>query len=257
MSIRCVLVVTLACLSLGVSTKVEPVPSKAILEKFVVDVVDKHVDDSLDRAYAHMKSSQPVSYPKDDEVAELGAELRKEFKEEVKELKSEIQNIQLTPGPTGHAGSPGSVGPTGVQGPVGLRGQQGQRGLEGAPGKRGPEGIPGERGRPGSDGERGADGKNGAPGDRGQEGPAGAPGSRGVPGQKGDDGVGLKLKIFRIGALYNAGDYVFHKSSVDGHESMYIAEKTFRAAKLPDSDTDSGNWVEFQAPRGEKGAQVL
>eukprot|EP00505_MAST-04D_sp_SCG-Rhode-Island_P006944 Stramenopile-MAST_4_protein_6944 len=38
---------------------------------------------------------------------------------------------------------------------------------------------------------------------------------------------------------------------------MYIAEKTFRAAKLPDSDTDSGNWVEFQAPRGENTSVAL
>merc|ERR1712072_1549445 len=36
-------------------------------------------------------------------------------------------------------------------------------------------------------------------------------------------------------------------------DSMYIAEKSFIAEEEPHLDLDSGNWIEFQAPRGEDG----
>ena len=74
-----------------------------------------------------------------------------------------------------------------------------------------------------------------------------------MKGEPGNDGTGLKLKSFAIGQTYDHGDYVFSKSSKDNHDSMYIAEKTFVATKTPHLDLDSGNWVEFHAPRGVNG----
>merc|ERR1712167_308467 len=71
--------------------------------------------------------------------------------------------------------------------------------------------------------------------------------------QKVNDGMGLKLKSFAIGQTYHTGEYVFSKSSKDNHDSMYIAKKSFVANKKPHLDLDSGNWVEFHAPRGVKG----
>merc|ERR1712072_813226 len=67
------------------------------------------------------------------------------------------------------------------------------------------------------------------------------------------DGMGLKLKSFAIGQTYHTGEYLFSKSSKDNHDSMYIAKKSFVANKKPHLDLDSGNWVEFHAPRGVKG----
>merc|ERR1712199_94128 len=84
----------------------------------------------------------------------------------------------------------------------------------------------------------------------------GAKGEKGEKGEKGDrgnDGTGLKLKDFVLGQTYNHGDYVFSKSSKGNHDSMYIAERTFHAAKEPRFDMDSGNWVEFHAPHGADG----
>merc|ERR1711968_369865 len=66
--------------------------------------------------------------------------------------------------------------------------------------------------------------------------------------------MGLSLKTFKLDQTHHHGDYVFSKSSRDNHDSMFIAEKTFVAAKKPYLDLDSGNWVEFHAPRGEQGA---
>ena len=53
---------------------------------------------------------------------------------------------------------------------------------------------------------------------------------------------------------YNHGDYVFAPSSKDPtHDSMYIAEGTFTALKIPSNELDKKHWVEFKAPQGEKG----
>merc|ERR1712225_68828 len=52
------------------------------------------------------------------------------------------------------------------------------------------------------------------------------------------------------------GDYVFAPSSKNhNHSSMYIAQKTFTAEKLPYAELDKDHWVEFKAPQGEKGAK--
>eukprot|EP00943_MAST-04B_sp_MAST-4B-sp1_P009083 g9083.t1 len=96
-------------------------------------------------------------------------------------------------------------------------------------------------------------GATGRQGLRGPKGNDGNVGPRGATGERGNDGTGLKLKRFALGNIYHHGDYVFSKSSKDNHDSMYIAENTFIASKTPHMDLDSGNWVEFHAPRGLDG----
>jgi hypothetical protein len=104
-------------------------------------------------------------------------------------------------------------------------------------------------------GVTGASGPKGYKGDRGET-IVGPKGERGERGERGNDGSGLHYKDFKIGTTYTRGDYVFSKSSKEGssHDSMYIVEKASVVAnKLPSKDLDSGNWVEFKAPQGEKG----
>lgn len=79
-------------------------------------------------------------------------------------------------------------------------------------------------------------------------------GSRGEKGERGTDGTGLTLKSFKINQTYHHGDYVFSKSSKDGYNSMFIAEKTFIATTMPYLDLASGNWGIFHAPRGLRGS---
>eukprot|EP00945_MAST-04E_sp_MAST-4E-sp1_P005542 g5542.t1 len=78
-------------------------------------------------------------------------------------------------------------GPPGRDGRDGNRGEPGHRGRDGRDGLAGEVGTPGKTGRPGTPGKRGPEGKQGP---------------------KGDDGVGLTLKSFQIGASYNRGDYL-------------------------------------------------
>merc|ERR1712138_300931 len=106
-------------------------------------------------------------------------------------------------------------------------------------------------------GEKGATGVQGIQGQTGVQGIQGIKGEKGEKGEKGNDGTGLTLKSFKIGNTYHYGDYVFAKSSnstSENHNSMWIAQKTEFVAKTePYNDVESGNWAEFQAPRGEKG----
>ena len=44
---------------------------------------------------------------------------------------------------------------------------------------------------------------------------------------------------------------MFAKSSKGNYNTMFVAEKTFTAEKIPSNDL--GNWEEFQAPKGERG----
>jgi hypothetical protein len=110
------------------------------------------------------------------------------------------------------------------------------------------------QGSQGEKGQRGNDGLRGTSGDRGATGMAGPMGPRGIPGERGNDGTGLTLKSFKINQIYHRGDYVFSKSSKDGHDSMFIAEKTFKATEMPSLDLASDNWAEFRAPRGLRGS---
>merc|ERR1712167_365594 len=144
-------------------------------------------------------------------------------------------------------GQKGEVGEKGNDGQKGERGMKGDQGIQGIQGPQGPKGNDGQKG---DHGVQGPKGDHGLKGERGIEGPKG---DHGLKGEPGNDGMGLKLKSFAIGQTYHIGEYVFSKSSKDNHDSMYIAEKAFVANKKPHLDLDSGNWVEFHAPRGVKG----
>eukprot|EP00944_MAST-04C_sp_MAST-4C-sp1_P016172 g16172.t1 len=164
-------------------------------------------------------------------------------------------------GPKGEAGHDGKDGAPGKDGAsvVGPTGPKGDRGDAGRDGKDG-QSIVGKQGPAGRDGKDGKsiEGKQGPKGDRGVAGRDGKDGksivgAQGPKGDRGNDGTGLKLKPFKISSKYDRGDYVFSKSSKDNHDSMYIAEKSFTAVKLPHMDLASGNWIEFHAPRGVDG----
>ena len=95
---------------------------------------------------------------------------------------------------------------------------------------------------------RGPRGRDGRPGRRGRSGPRGP---KGDTGDKGNDGVGLHLRAFVLHTKYATGDYVFAKSTTGNHNTMFVAEKTFVAKKVPSQDL--GNWEEFYAPQGKHG----
>ena len=88
-------------------------------------------------------------------------------------------------------------------------------------------------------------------GEKGAQGLRGPPGLRGNQGEQGGPGLGLHLKIFKIGNSYKKGDYVFVKGTTQ--DVMYVAERDFVAKKAPADE--SANWVSFKAPAGPKGAR--
>ena len=118
---------------------------------------------------------------------------------------------------------------------------------------KGDKGDKGPNGDKGDIGLQGPAGPQGIKGDTGEQGLKGEKGDQGPKGNPGNDGTGLTLRDFAIGQTYKRGDYVFSRSSKDKHDSMFIAKRTFTATKEPRFDTDSGNWVEFHAPRGADG----
>jgi len=82
-------------------------------------------------------------------------------KQDVADLQSQINTIELMPGPQGEQGIPGDQGIPGVQGAPGERGAPGVQGVQGEQGNPGEQGFPGEQGIPGesgiSDGETAGD----------------------------------------------------------------------------------------------------
>ena len=89
---------------------------------------------------------------------------------DISTLKTDLNNIELTPGPQGPKGDAGEQGPkgdTGAQGPKGDTGATGPKGKDGSNGKDGATGATGPQGPAGKDGAQGpagADGKNGTDG---------------------------------------------------------------------------------------------
>ncbi len=116
----------------------------------------------------------------------------KTLQQQIADLQSQIDNIQLTPGPAGPKGD------TGPQGPAGADGTNGTNGVDGAQGPKGdtgPQGIAGLDGTNGIDGAAGPKGDTGSKGDTGPQGPPGNDGQDGAdslvagpPGPKGDTG---------------------------------------------------------------------
>ncbi|MBL4664452.1 MAG: DUF1554 domain-containing protein [Nitrospinaceae bacterium] len=104
------------------------------------------------------------------------------------DLQTQINTIELTPGPIGPQGV---AGPTGSQGPAGANGVQGLKGDTGLTGAQGVQGVPGANGSVGAQGPQGDSGLAGTPGIQGTpgtDGTDGATGANGVAGAKGDKG---------------------------------------------------------------------
>jgi len=106
----------------------------------------------------------------------------------------------------------------------------------------------------GEKGEKGPQGIAGAPGSKGDKGNDGPTGPMGGRGEKGNDGTGLIYKDFKLGQIYNRGDYVIQPSTKKASESsLFIAQTTFNATILPRLNVGNNTWIEFAAPRGEMG----
>jgi len=86
---------------------------------------------------------------------------------DIEDLQTQIDEIELTPGPQGEQGPVGPQGDTGPMGPIGPQGQpgpqgpQGEQGSVGPQGDTGPMGPIGPQGRPGLQGAQGIQGPPG------------------------------------------------------------------------------------------------
>ncbi len=108
--------------------------------------------------------------------------------DKIGELENEIENIALTPGPTGIQGSTGEQGDTGLIGPTGaFGGPAGATGVQGVTGAQGQTGVQGVTGL-GAQGETGVQGVTGVQGATGVEGQTGIQGITGL-GIEGATGV--------------------------------------------------------------------
>ncbi|MDD2196878.1 MAG: hypothetical protein PHW91_06780, partial [Bacteroidales bacterium] len=134
--------------------------------------------------------------------------------------------------------------------PYALYAASGQQGPEGPMGPQGEQGLPGETGQVGPEGPMGPQGEQGT------QGPQGEQGLPGETGPVGPAGTGLNNQgAWVSGTTYEPGDYVFAASSSNPLvNSMWIVQvqTAFISTLLPSQEPD--NWVEFEAPQGEQGA---
>ena len=175
-----------------------------------------------------------------------------------------LAGVAGTPGTPGLQGVPGAIGPAGPQGTQGLQGTPGAIGSTGPQGTQGLQGLPGPNGQTGAvgpAGSQGVPGPNGAIGPQGNaglQGPAGAPGAAGPQGQvgpQGTAGVGLTNQGAWSPVQYQAGDYVFDRSTGSPSVlSMWIYRGGGTAAATVEPYL-SDQWVEFSAPAGPRGLQ--
>jgi cysteine-rich repeat protein len=133
------------------------------------------------------------------------------------DLQTQIDTIELTPGPQGPKGDTGDVGPSGPQGIQGVNGLNGKDGLPGADGSNGLNGIhcwdlningipdieedinddgivdvfdcQGPKGETGDVGPQGIQGIQGEKGDKGDKGDTGETGATGPKGDQGIQGI--------------------------------------------------------------------
>jgi hypothetical protein len=107
-------------------------------------------------------------------------------------LQTQVDNIELTPGPQGEpgpAGTNGTDGLAGAVGPTGPAGAAGTNGADGLAGAVGPTGPAGPAGANGTDGLAGAVGPTGPQGSQGQVGFQGPQGDTGPQGPQGNTGL--------------------------------------------------------------------
>lgn len=79
----------------------------------------------------------------------------------IKEARTNVDEIELTPGPEGPQGPEGPRGPAGADGDPGPRGEQGPEGPRGPAGADGAKGAKGDKGDPGAKGDKGDPGADG------------------------------------------------------------------------------------------------
>ena len=161
--------------------------------KRIVAVTDIVTKAELEEALKSIKI-EGASYDDTEVIRRLALLEAKQIDPNLLATKEELQNISLTPGPSGPKGERGDPGPQGNPGEVGPQGPIGPKGDKGETGERGPQGLPGETGPKGSDGLQGPPGPQGIQGERGQDGQPGPKGDigpigpQGLPGERGQDG---------------------------------------------------------------------
>ena len=148
------------------------------------------------------------------------------------DLYMSIENISLTPGPSGTSGTSGNSGSSGTSGSSGSSGTSGTRGTSGSSGTSGTSG---------SSGTSGAQGVQGNQGQQGIEGPVGV--------------SGLTWQgAWSNNSLYNMNDAVGYASA-----SWWCVATVSSTASViaPDLDTTHINWtlLAAQGSQGPAGAQ--
>ncbi|WP_052074675.1 collagen-like protein [Shewanella mangrovi] len=122
----------------------------------------------------------------------------------VSQLTTDLQNVELTPGPQGEAGPPGPMGPQGIQGTEGVQGEAGPQGEQGIQGDIGPMG------------------------------PQGEPGPAGQDGATADDLQAIYAELERLSAQHtggNANNSVIGSMTIDGNGQLPITALSFAVAR--------------------------
>ena len=145
-------------------------------------------------AFAQKKGKDKDKKEKDDDKNELKGNKRlraavSDLQSVAQSLQTQINEIQLIPGPPGADGKDGAQGPQGVAGKDGVDGTNGTNGIDGINGTNGIDGTNGTNGKDGVDGRDGADSTvAGPPGPQGVDGFQGPQGEPGPPGPSGVSG---------------------------------------------------------------------
>jgi len=138
-------VIVIACCLLILTPSIGMAAEEVVIQELQTDVsATKGKADANAAAIQSMKGGLPA-----EQAAREAADA---------DLQTQINNIQLTPGPQGEQGIPGVAGSTG---PQGIQGPKGDKGLKG------------DTGEPGAAGQIGATGSTGPEGPQGPQGPPG------------------------------------------------------------------------------------
>src|SRR5699024_9686110 len=87
------------------------------------------------------------------EGAETHVEDHNSVYDAIKEVRTNVDEIELTPGPKGDKGDAGPAGKDGADGEKGAKGDKGEPGPAGKDGADGEKGPKGDKGEPGKDAE--------------------------------------------------------------------------------------------------------
>ena len=174
-----------------------------------------------------------------DNLAELIAAKFNSLAEAVSEnnegLQTQIDNIELIPGPQGDTGPQGPQGVQGLQGPQGPQGEAGPAGAQGPAGATGPQGIQGEQGEIGPQGPQGERGLRGL---------------KGVKGDKGNDGAdGSSFTILGMYATY--ADLIADRPTGEAGEAYAVG--TSESNTIYNWSTITSAWQDIGALKGPKG----